>query len=498
MWADPVYEAVATMMLIVTGYLLCRRASVLVDAGRSVVLAYSLAFGVSGVTVVSAMTSLLRINGPAVSLLAPLAIGVAVAGVRGIGRSVSSAVRELAAVPLVVGIVTLLARHFRWGSLTGDSWNHVANARLLATNRRGLLASTDPVIYEGYPIGYALLQMHSSWGGHLANFTLGPLLGLAVLILLGKALNDILGERQALISRGLVALVAATWFFWVISTYINSHMLVALLILAAYHASRSGSVQGGWDIAAVTLLLVVLVLLRVESIFLVSLFLVTLLLGGKRGTQHIRLARWGFVFTGLTTVIIQALNIFAYRAAGLPQSSASVGLGLLGLSLPVVALLTPRLVRWRLLPLRYAFIPLVGANAVYLLVEPGAFRTSLVATARNLFAFDGGWGLLAPFLILAAIVGLLDMRTRGEHRAILCFVRDAAFVMFFTGFLRGLPFRVSEGDSLNRQLFHLLPLLVLGVGGWVGARVDRHSRESGGAEQRIEGERSSGMAERLS
>jgi hypothetical protein len=498
MWADLVYEAATTMMVIVTGYLLCRRASVLADAKRSVVLAYSLAFGASGVIVVSALTSLLSINGPAVSLLAPLALGAAVAGVRGIGRPVNSAVRELAVVPLVVAVVTLLARFFRWGNLTGDSWHHIANARLLATNRLGLLASTDPVNFEEFAIGYSLFQMHSSWGGHLANFTLGPLLGLAVLILLLEALEDILGRRHVLVSRGLVALVAVAWFFWVISTYVNSHMLVALLILTAYQASRSGTMQDGWDIAAVALLLVVLVLLRVENILVVTLFLATLPFWGQPGPQPITLARWGFFFTGLTTVIIQSLNVFAYRSVGLPLTISTVGLGLLGTALLVVALLTPRLVSWRLLPLRYVLVLLLGANAVYLLVEPGEFRMSVVATARNLFAFDGDWGLLAPFLILAAVGGLLDMRTHGEHRAILRFVRDASLVLFFTGFLRDVPFRVGAGDSLNRQLFHLLPLVVLGVGGWVGALIDRHPRESGDAEQRVVGERPSGFAERPS
>ncbi len=476
MSVDLVNEVGATYSLLIAGYLVSRRLTVLSRGGGALVLAYSVAFGVGLVIVVSSFTTLLSMNSRPLALLGPVAVAATVALFRGTGQRASVALRESGLLFVAATTAGALAAAFRWGSLTGDSFHQVANSRLAANNRLWLLAMSDPFDFEEFALGYAMLQMPSAWGGNLTNFSIGPLIGVAILIVLLDALRGGAEGAPAIASWAPVLLVGSSYFYWVMVSYINSHAAVALLLLVAYHASREGGISTIGDVRIVVVILMSLVLLRVENVLLITLFLSTLVWADGRSPQRLMVVRWGFGCIGAVTVIVQAVNYAAYSEAGLPPSRAIVGLGALGLLLMFAGMpLTSRLADRGLLPFRYSVIPLVAANVFYASVDPWAFLESLSATSQNLFMFRGGWGMLAPLLVLLMVGGLIDRGASGDHRELLRFVRNAALLLFFTAFLRDLPFRVGEGDSFNRQLFHLLPLTVLGVGAWVSSWFARGS-----------------------
>jgi hypothetical protein len=129
----------------------------------------------------------------------------------------------------------------------------------------------------------------------------------------------------------------------------------------------------------------------------------------------------------------------------------------------------------RILPIRWGWVlpALLAANAAWAVLDLRGFAVSSLATAQNLFAWSGGWGILPPLLlglaIAAALVGRLADGGRSEILPLLTFCLAAALLLFFTGFLREEPFRLGAGDSLNRQLFHVVPLCLLALGRAIGS-----------------------------
>ena len=115
---------------------------------------------------------------------------------------------------------------------------------------------------------------------------------------------------------------------------------------------------------------------------------------------------------------------------------------------------------------------LLAANVAYAVLDRRAFARSVLATLENLFASRGGWGIQPIAVILLAGTAWLTTssndREGAEVRALLRFCLAAVLLLFFPRFLRDLQFGVGAGDSFNRQLFHLLPLVMVAIG-WSGS-----------------------------
>jgi hypothetical protein len=140
--------------------------------------------------------------------------------------------------------------------------------------------------------------------------------------------------------------------------------------------------------------------------------------------------------------------------------------------LVVAAILLRPLVRARILPVRWALPALLAANVGYAALDLRGFATSVTATLQNLFFWEGGWGALPPLMLglaITAVVATRGLRDGDDDTAVLLsFCLAAAMLLFFTGYLREVPFRTGGGDSLNRQLFHLVPLALLAIGRAIG------------------------------
>lgn len=473
MLADSLWEVLANLSTLVAGWAIFRCDARLRAEPVLATLAWSTTFGASATILVFGITSILGINGPWV-ILAPALLGPLVLLARS-GPTLVGAplLRDLAALLGASTLATFAARLLRLGGYTGDSFQLIASARALGRNQRTPAALVDPYTFESFPPGYSLLQIPMTWSGNSANHGLGVLLAVAILSLVGQGLRRSRRPPSDIAVVGLIALMASTHFFWVMTTYINSHAVVALLLLAAYLRLNTA---GGGRLDDLPLLVAVsaLVVLRVENLLLIAALLTMPAAMGRDPTlgSRLRSVRGSLTAAGVTGLVHQAIVLNFYRSAEQSPSISTIGMIAAAVGLVVVALAAPQLVRGRILPSRWTVPVLVAANLTYAVVDTNGFARSVLATLNNLFAWRGGWGILPPLIVglVLAAIALRDPTEPGEDfAALLSFLFAAALLLFFTSFLREAPFRIGAGDSLNRQLFHLLPLCLLAVGQAIGA-----------------------------
>ncbi len=475
---DAVYEALTILSLLMSGRALARAHPNNSRWAAICVWGWSVGFGIAAAILTFGITSVMKLNSPAVVAI-PLALALfSHAACDGVRAALKQFLRSLpAGLALSLGAV-LIAESQRLGGYTYDSFVLIARARAMARNRAADAAIANPLAFESYPSGYALLQIPSSWGGHAANHGLGVLLAFAILALLGQALHEAQQPPSTVATIGILGLLSSTHFFWVMTFYINSHAVVALLLLATYIQLRV-STNRLLDQAPLMLMISSLVLLRVENLLLVALLLATRVgFGRDMAPHHLRTLRVALAVTGATGLANQTVVLVIYHAsADWAASRSSLGLTAVAAVLILAAVVAPHLVRSQILPVRGSIQFLLLANVAYAVLTPWAFLTSALATAQNLFMFHGGWGIMPPLLLGLIVASAFVLRSTDEDDslALLSFLVAAALFFFFTGFLRETPFRVGAGDSLNRQLFHLVPLGLLAIGRAIGVAESRRS-----------------------
>jgi hypothetical protein len=263
------------------------------------------------------------------------------------------------------------------------------------------------------------------------------------------------------------------------ATYINAHAVVALMLLATFLRLRAGEGRF-FDDLPLMLMIAGLVVLRVENLLLVALMLTTRIgLQDGSDSARIRTTRFALAAAGTTGLAHQGIVLGLYRAAEQSVTRSSFGLTAVAGGLLIAAVLTRPLFRARLLPVRWAIPALLAANFGYAVLDLRGFTNSLLATAQNLFAWEGGWGVLPPLLLVLASMAAASIRhlddDDGDVAVLLNFCLAAVLLLFFAGFLREVPFRTGGGDSLNRQLFHLTPLVLVAIGRAIGVAESVHS-----------------------
>lgn len=478
--ADISYESLTLLSLLIAGRALVQYSPGHDEDSGATKLAWSVAYGCCVTIIAFGLTSLLHVNRPGILLLPPLLTLAASTIRRGPGHGVQATLRTLPLLLTVSAAASSAAYGLRLGNYTGDSFQLIASARALAQNRRGSSALLNPYNFEEFPPGYSLLQLTSSWGGNSANHGLGLLLAFSILVLLMDALRTTPRPPSNLAIVAVTGLLASAHFFWVMATYVNSHAVVALLLLAAVLRLSKDAAERRDDVPFL-LAVAALVVLRVENLLLIALLLTSpLSIRPQSSARQLHRVRSALAVAGTVGVAHQGTVITLYWGAQQTPSRSALGMAAVALVLIALALSAPLLVRRRLLPLRWAALALLALNVMYAVLDPTSFAVSARATAQNLFMWQGGWGIHPPLLlaliVTAAFIGHLLPEDRTEIVPLLQFCLSAALLLFFTAFLREVPFRIGAGDSLNRQLFHLAPLCMLAIGRSIGASASKGIR----------------------
>jgi len=311
--------------------------------------------------------------------------------------------RRSDAVPLGVAATLLLAaaattRTLHLVVLSNDSREYLHGARSLAA---GTLTLGD---LESKRM-FALQSLHAlGYGfGVDAILSLGPVLmvvAAAMIILLPRTLGATGSWHPQSASILLAALVATSSWLWFNAIYLNTHLLVAVLLLALVVLSLLGGDRGEVRSAIVPIALIVasVALARAEAALLLTPLLIGTLTDSSRWRDW-----WPVWWTlGATTIVWNGLLMVGGRAAaGLPLV-ATVGLiaGSALLAGPVALSRIPDRLRVRLPVVMGA---LLWASVLVLSLTPVGERVVFNEMVRiNLGQGEGSWYLMAPIVLLLA------------------------------------------------------------------------------------------------
>lgn len=300
--------------------------------------------------------------------------------------------------------------------------------------------------------------------------TLSPLLAICCLVFLGyasiRALSAGGPSNRATVTVGLllILMVMTSHRMAYAAFYMNSHMWVAtcvaivsgMALLTVIERDRSGI--GRWEVA-VAPSLAALVLLRPEGALLGVLLIYPVVVWTwaniDRSAKSLLL-----IVLGATTLLWHAAILWP-RFENVPTSV--IGMSVVGL----VILATPMLLRPdRTLPPRLTvpatWAVIVGATALMAIVESDTVVRSANATYQNVIRGEGLWGASLVLLIIGATLAWLLYKSPPTVVPMFPFLAYLP-VALFLAIARGGAYRVGPGDSFNRMLIHLVPLLVLGI-----------------------------------
>lgn len=358
-------------------------------------------------------------------------------------------------VPLLVGatvVVAVIAAWARWSTfllITSDSRTYWAGGAALAdgTFDAGLLEVKRGFFLQPlHAIGFAL--------GAEGLQALGAVLLVAAAVLLLTTIVADRPSRPALLQlrRAAPAIVAAALMAGTLiaspqvrtmAAYLNTHLLVAVLLMTLLLLLGSGQVPAARAplLPAVAVVITAIVMSRPEGAVLAGL----VLLGTLAVAEERPVWPTAWIALGLGTLVWSGLLIVGSRSEGQGIPRALLLLLLSGL----VALAVPVVIRW-LPPAGRRAIPVFTGAVLWvvalLLLVPGVPGTEdvrfLEVVVANLGRGAGFWGVIAVLLILGAIlvVGLGD---RGD-------VRTAPGRWFLIGFV---PITLVGrlGDGLQRS-----------------------------------------------
>lgn len=391
------------------------------------------------------------------------------------GRAAGIGAVVLLAVAAVTAVLPLV-------NLTADSFRFIPSAHALATEgdladvSLHLLATRNLVV----PLIHGLAVPEF---GYLR--AIGPLLGLVTLGLLWWLVQD--GTRRLggglpwMLGAGAAALLATSSRFVFSTFYLNSHVLFAcwLLLLVALVRSmllHPGAPTGARDAWLIGLLGAGLALLRAEGALLATIAIAPLVLDAAvpRRRRQVVLVVLGVV------VAAWQFGILLPRVLVDPGQTGNsvVGLGLFGLALigvaPLLGLLLPRIPRPLVLVHVTVWLGTIGLG----LRELELVKDSVRATWTNVTG-EGLWG--GSLLVLAALLVLaLALRRVPAEPALVFPLVTFVPLALLLAILRGHAYRIGPGDSLNRMLVHLVPVVILVIALSAAGETRRPARDQSG------------------
>ena len=264
-----------------------------------------------------------------------------------------------------------------------------------------------------------------------------------------------------LAAASVILLLSINRFVWN-GFYLNDHLLEALCLLTVVGAGWLGALRALPTQTTSVLQAVAtigVVMSRPEGFIMVGLALLpTLLCEELPRKRRVQLA----CVWGLTVVVQQAAVLIGYMGLGrhLPHSAVQT----LALGVAISALSPALLLNWIT---RHAYGILVAAElslwlmlAALVASDWQMFRASVQATAENVVHGQGGWGV--SIMVLAGLVAAAIIFTDAPARIFIRFpVTTFVPIAFILAYLREDSYRVGITDSLNRMIFHIVPMAVL-------------------------------------
>lgn len=290
---------------------------------------------------------------------------------------------------------------------------------------------------------------------HALNFSLLGAFGVGV-----HRLTSPLAKRTRLTVCVLsVLLLLSSLPFLIISKWAlsNSYFMVYMFWAAGYAYERRANHTAG-DLAVLALLCAALSTLRVEGGVFILMFALCLTVLPYRGSK---VALW----LVLPAMLLQAgylyRTVFSMRISSpylfMTPGKAVLLLGMMCAEFLYLIFLRGRwFLRWQKYYGLLIVLGLAGVNALLFLLQPADYLVVFRAFVKNLL-YVGGWSIF-PVMI----VGIYLVSLNREFRFGYFDVLSASYLLYVVavGFMRGGGLAVNVGDSGNRVLLQLTPILL--------------------------------------
>ncbi len=360
-------------------------------------------------------------------------------------------------------VVAIVALNVHTTRLTNDSYRYLMWASSL--DQTGGLEAVDSLGLVKQQLAAPLIQATGWFAGDGYSPVHSPLFGAATLATIGWLATRIMGRDRVpvrwqvvlLASAGLLLLTTNRFVFHL--TYINGHMLVAMLLLVAVGVTWLSVIEdehrflylAGIAFAAAAIA-------RAELLIVIALFLVPIL-------AHRDLSRRDRLVITMPAAIVAV----AWFGLVLPPHASELKFGTtptygnaaLALLLVVFASIAT-VVRLRRLVELAPWLMLGGTLvllAYYVNSDPELMRLSMSSLGANA-AYVGAWGFF--WYVVSPLVAATMVWGRVEADRLLNFGIVGFFVTLpLMAYLREGAYRVGSGDSGNRMLMHIVPLLVV-------------------------------------
>lgn len=381
----------------------------------------------------------------------------------------------LAAVTVIATGLRLI--HLTW--LTPDSIRYIIIADIMA--EPAAIARILPADIVKRGTATSLLHTLGGFDGLGYSAAIGPLLWLAGTALAVWLLFDLLGRPGRKVAVAVGVFLATTNLYLYDAFYLNSHGFVAaaflLVVAAGFMAGRGDQ----WLLLPAALAAPLLVAGRAEGGLLVALAIMPTLVNAGLSVA-VRLAM-------LAPAVIVGLVWYLGPVAGAGDlGGLSIADPVIGMLVVMVGLVVLALVAgWRRLSgvVRLTPFLVVGLMTLvfawYILEDPDTLSGTAASTGANL-AIAGNWGvtwLVVGFLLSGAV---LATRFDGQHFWTAP-IAGYALLYWLLPYFRFGAYRIGAGDSGNRILAHILPVVLVYIGLAAGSEYHRdHATGAGPAD----------------
>lgn len=255
----------------------------------------------------------------------------------------------------------------------------------------------------------------------------------------------------------------STWMLRSQLAYLNSHMLMAgfySLALSVCISRDSGSQMFGSLFSG--LLIGVVSLIRLEGLLFMSLLLFAIF-------SHGYLSKKQIIKLTFATLIAPVIWFGRLLFEGNRGDIISPNTIILMLTLSLIPSLLATFKYTKQLSVCMPQVVTIGLSVIwsfYLLTSDKAVESSLVILS-NLFA-TGYWGSFWwTFGPIALVLMVFGPRIRGEN-VWLELTAGGTLTVLLLGAIRTNPYRIGWGDSGNRMIFHLAPIVLLYIFAKIG------------------------------
>lgn len=370
---------------------------------------------------------------------------------------------------LIIGIVVFIARGYYMYNWTVDSVFYMELGHIIGENA---LTNVDSYFVEKRLSSLALLLSLGKFSGGFL-YGLMPLLSLSFVVvffyLLYASLKRCLSMSKAqslgisIIGTGL--LMTTHWFIFN-TFYINNHLLAALylfLVFGLLWQCTHKTFSKNWKNSIFLLLLIsipMLIYSRTEMILILPAMISPFLLSNALEKSK----RVLITLTIGVSILIRELFVLGLYI----QDSQNIPLYLylfifIGLLLLVAAAGMTKLnhlkrIKHTAIVALFAILFIVAG--AFLTFEEVSFVKSLKSIFQNLVYGEGLWGLSLFLIIIALPIMVYFAKNMHQRRAVVFAMVVFFFISFDLAFLREGDYRPGPGDSFNRMVFHIFPLLI--------------------------------------